>query len=95
MCSFILFAVQGDNSFFDSGIAYAQDSWKKEFEDVCSKTQYAMDLEPDALKDLVQRCDALKPVIEKLSGAQRKIYMRRLKMCRELYVFVLESKGIK
>ncbi len=92
---FFLIVMQGNNVLPDEGVAYAQDTWKDEFDDVCSKTQDAMGLTPDELKALVKKCDELKPRIEKLSGAQKRVYLRRLKMCRDLYVFVLESKENK
>jgi len=75
--------------------ASAQDDWKKEFEDICSRTQDSMSFTPDELKGLVVRCDALKPRIEKLDETQKKIYLKRLQMCRDLLAFVLESKAGK
>jgi hypothetical protein len=77
------------------GVAYAQDSWKNEFEDVCSKTQDAMAFSPDELRSLIARCDKLKPVVEKLDETQRKVFLKRLKLCRDLFFFVLESKEKK
>lgn len=74
------------------GIAEAQDDWKNEFDDICSKTQDSMALTPDELKQLVGRCDALRPRIEKLEETQKKVYLKRLQMCRDLFVFVLQSK---
>ncbi len=72
--------------------AWAQEGWRKEFDDVCAKTQDAMVLPPDELKALVGRCDRLKPQIENLDESQRKVYLKRLQMCRDLYIFVLESR---
>jgi hypothetical protein len=80
------------------GIALAQHvvaapaDWKKEFEEVCAKTQDAMALPVEELKSLVSRCDKLKPQIEKLDETQRKVYSRRLQVCRDLYQFVVESR---
>jgi hypothetical protein len=80
------------------GIALAQHvvaapaDWKKEFEEVCAKTQDAMALPVEELKGLVSRCDRLKPQIEKLDETQRKVYSRRLQVCRDLYQFVIESR---
>ena len=73
----------------------AQDDWKKEFEDICSQTEDSMSLSPDELKGLVDRCEALKPRIEKLDETQRKVYLKRLQMCRDHLVFVIESKSGK
>lgn len=92
VCAFILGGVAGDLPYFDGDVVYAQESWKAEFDEVCSRTQEATELDADTLKDLIQRCDALKVAIEKLTGAEKKVYLRRLKMCRDLYAFVLESK---
>ena len=71
--------------------AVVQD-WKREFDDVCAKTQDAMALSQDELKGLVARCDRLRPQIEKLEESQRKVYTRRLQVCRDLYQFVIESR---
>lgn len=72
--------------------ATPQGSWRKQFEDICSKTQEAMTLSPEDLDALVRRCDALQPRLEKLNGTQKKVYLGRLRMCRGLYAYVLESK---
>jgi hypothetical protein len=72
--------------------APAAQDWRKEFEDLCAKTQDAMALPMDELKSLVSRCDKLKPQIEKLDESQRKVYSRRLQVCRDLYQFVIESR---
>jgi hypothetical protein len=80
---------------FSSGVASAEEGWRKEFDEVCSKTQDAMLFPPEELRKLVGRCDALKAVIEKLDESQRRVTLRRLQMCRELYQFVLETKESK
>jgi hypothetical protein len=77
------------------GLAHAQEDWRKEFDDVCSKIQDAMVFTPDELRDFVGRCDKLKPQIEKLDESQRKVYLKRLRMCRDLYFYVLESREKK
>jgi hypothetical protein len=76
-------------------IADDRADWKNEFEDVCSKTQDAMALSADELRNLVARCDKLKPLIGKLDETQRKVYLKRLQLCRDLLFFVLESKEKK
>ena len=78
---------------FTSSI-YAHD-WKSEYEDICSKTSDAMALTEDELKKLIERCDRLKPVIEALEDeSTKKVYLKRLQMCRNLYNFCLEQKLI-
>ena len=70
----------------------AGEAWQKEFDDICSKTQDAMTFSVDELKALVKRCDALAPRLEKLDETRKKVYLRRLKQCRGLFEYVLESK---
>lgn len=79
-------------SFLQGDVVFAQEDWMQEFEDVCSKTQDAMILSIVELKDLIARCDKLRPVMEKLPETQRKVYLKRLQTCKDLYVFVLETK---
>ena len=77
------------------GFAYSQEDWRKEFEEICSKTENAMTFNVEELRSLVDRCDALKSRIEKLDEPQRKIILRRLQMCRDLYAFTSEMKEKK
>lgn len=89
-------AIGGDGSpssiLFSPAPAFAEQNWKNEFDEICAKNDDAMSLGVDELKNLVQRCDKLKPRIEALDESPRKVYLRRLQLCRELYLFVLESK---
>lgn len=73
-------------------LACAEDTWKTEFENICSKTNDAMSLNKEEVKALIDRCDKLKPHIEKLDETARKVYLKRLQMCRDLFVFVFDSK---
>ena len=77
------------------GFAYSQEDWRKEFEDICSKTENAMSFSLEELRSLVDRCDALKSRVEQLDEPQRKVTLRRLQMCRDLYAFVFEMKEKK
>jgi len=70
----------------------ARDDWKKEFDAVCAGTQDAMALSSKELRSLVERCDRLKPVIEGLDESRRKVYSKRLRDCRAVYQFVLDSR---
>ena len=78
------------------GVSYAQGDWKQEYAEVCAKTQNATTLSADELKNFIDRCDALQGRIHELNGSQgseRKVYSKRLKMCRDLYFFALEFKN--
>jgi hypothetical protein len=92
---FLLPAASGTRAVHGAGTASAQEDWKKEFEDLCARTQDSAGIPADELKKLIERCDQLKLRIDKLDETQRKVYLKRLQMCRDLYAFVLESKEKK
>lgn len=73
-------------------VAWAAQDWKDEFEQVCSSTQDAMTLSSDELRSLVTRCDELRRPIAALEEPQRKVFSKRLQLCRDLYAFVLQSR---
>lgn len=78
-------------AFLGAETSFAGEDWRKEFDEVCARTQDAMDLTAMELRSLIERCDKLKPTIEALDDSQRKVFLKRLQMCRDLYAFVLES----
>lgn len=80
------------NSFPLSRLVYAEDAWRVEFDDICAKTNDSTELTKEELKALISRCDKLKPVIEMLDETLKKVYLRRLAMCRDMLIFALESK---
>lgn len=73
--------------------ATAAESWKTEFDAVCGQTDNATSMSVAELKKAVERCDALKPQIEALETTPRKVYLKRLQMCRNLFTYMLESKA--
>jgi len=77
--------------FASSGAVFAQNDWKAEFDDICSRTDQALTLSQDEISVLIQRCDKLKPAIEQLDESQKKVYLRRLQLCRNLFAFALDS----
>lgn len=82
----------------NTGTAYARGDWQQEFAEVCGKTQNAMELSSDELLRNIDRCNELENRIHEPGGPQgseKKVYMKRLKMCKDLYVYVLESREKK
>jgi hypothetical protein len=71
---------------------HAQEPWRKEFSDVCSKTQDAMTFSQQELTELIRRCDVLLPQIQKLDETRKKVYSERLRVCRGVYAYVLDAK---
>ena len=88
-------SLTGGPSFGPPVLLAQEVGWKAEYDSVCSKTDIAMTLPVEELKALIARCDQLKPKIEAEEESTRKVYLRRLQMCRELYNYVLDSKGTK
>lgn len=99
-CAILLFAAvmvvaslcAGQNAPSAGSSGTTVESWQKQFDEVCSKTQDAMTLSVEELKSLILKCDALEPQIQKLDETRKKVYLRRLGQCRGLYAYVLESK---
>lgn len=73
--------------------AYGADDWRAEFDEVCSKTDIAMSLSKSEIQALTSSCDKLEKVINGLDETERKVFQKRLQMCKNLYLFVLEAKS--
>jgi len=99
----LFFSLIGGSYIVGTGMntvwAQGQGDWKQEYAAICAKTQNPMELSVAELKDRIERCDALQERINNLQGPQaeteKKVYTKRLKMCRELYKFALEYKEHK
>jgi len=85
-------AVDGQRSPDSQPDRASQSDWHREFDDLCSKTQDSMTLSEDELSTLIHRCDALLPHIEQMDESTKKVYGGRLRMCRNLYAYVLGKK---
>lgn len=76
-------------------VVHAQNDWKETFNELCGKTQNAMAYSPEELRDFIADSDALFIDIDRLREPARTIYRKRLKRCKGLFVYVLESKEKK
>lgn len=83
-----LLAVGGRNA----SSADEEAGWRKEFYEVCGSTADAEALSTETLKSLLERCERLQPRIERLEDPERKIMRTRLKMCCNLYRFMVETR---
>jgi hypothetical protein len=89
----VQFRGEGGHSLSLVRSAQAEESWKQEFAEVCGKTEDSMSMTKDELKALMERCDKLKPLIESQDETTRKVYLKRLQMCRDLLSYVYEVKS--
>jgi hypothetical protein len=72
--------------------SFAEDSWKPAFEEICSKVQATDNLSPAELTALMEKADKLLPVIQASDSPSKKVYVQRLKKCRSLFEFIIDSK---
>lgn len=72
--------------------AYGEDTWRTDFDAACAQSDDAMAFSIPELKKLIERCDRVQKSIEAEEDTVRKVFLRRLQLCRNLYVFVLETK---
>jgi hypothetical protein len=75
--------------------AESVEQWKAEFDSVCGQTDNAADMSVDELKKALKQCDLLQQKIEALEATPRKVYLKRLQMCRNLFTYLLEGKEKK
>jgi len=79
--------------FQSAGVAHAgEDAWRTEFDLLCGQSENSMNMTAAELKGALGRCDALKEQIEKLEATPRKVFLKRLQMCRNLLEYMLESR---
>ncbi|UFS70361.1 hypothetical protein LPW11_21145 [Geomonas sp. RF6] len=72
--------------------SYGEEDWRLEFDTACASTTNAMGLSVPQIKALLDKCDRVQKAIEQQDETVRKVYLKRLQMCRNLYAYVLEYK---
>lgn len=77
---------------FAAASAHAEEPWQAEFEQTCSRTSEAMNLSLPELESLLEKCRDLEKVIGTKEESLRKVYLKRLHLCRNLYAYVVEYK---
>ena len=77
-------------SYF-SPLASAQ-SWVEDFDRICGQAEAADSLPTARLKELVMESDKLLEVIEAGNDPRKKVYIFRLKKCRNLFVYIMNLR---
>jgi hypothetical protein len=77
--------------FYFSPLASAQ-SWIEDFDKICSQTEDADSLPTAKLKELVMESDKLIDVIESGNDPKKKVYIFRLKKCRNLFLYIMNLR---
>lgn len=73
-------------------VAHGEEPWQTTFEQTCSRTSEAMTLSVPELESLLQKCRDLEKVIATCDESVRKVYLKRLQLCKNLYAYVVEYK---
>lgn len=79
-------------SLLDSPLSHAA-SWKEDFERICSYADDVTELDPANLTALISESDQLLKAIEALGDPQKKVYIFRLKKCRNFFQYMLDLKA--
>jgi len=72
--------------------AVAAETWKATFQEVCGKVDASQTLSVKEIEALIVEADKLAPEIQKSDDPSKKIYLKRLKNCRSVYEFMVDSK---
>lgn len=68
------------------------EDWKTAFEDICSQVQGADSLSQQQIEDMIKKADKILPEIQTSNDPGKKVYITRLKRCRGVYEFMLDTK---
>jgi hypothetical protein len=66
--------------------------WEDEFEDICSKVGAADSFSIEELQALIDRSDKLIEKIKASDNRRKKIFIMRLKKCRNFFAFTIDVK---
>lgn len=66
--------------------------WRVEFDETCANTSDAMALSMAELQGLIATCERLQKTMENLDESTRKVFLKRVFMCKNLYQYVLDAK---
>jgi len=73
----------------------AAQSWVEDFDKICVQAEVADSLPTATLKELTLESDRLLVVIEASSDPQKKVFIFRLKKCRNLFVYIMDLREAK
>ena len=68
------------------------DEIKDRFDQICGKVQVAPDLADDQLHAQIKDCDFLSKILERSGNPPAKVFLKRIKMCRDFFVYSLELR---
>lgn len=66
--------------------------WRVEFDDICARVDTADSLSSEELARLISRADDVIRQIDESGDPARKVFMTRLKRCRDFFEFTLQTR---
>ncbi len=66
----------------------ADDNWRDDFDRICAQTGSAGKLSKEELSSLIAESDGLLKIIKSSDDPEEKIYLIRLKKCRNFFIFM-------
>jgi len=70
----------------------AAQSWVEDFDRICGQAEDADSLPTTKLQELVVESDKLFEVIEAGDDPRKKVYIFRLKKCRNLFIYIMNLR---
>ncbi len=67
-------------------------TWIEDFDRICGQAEEADSLQTAKLQELVIESDKLLEVIEAGNDPRKKVYIFRLKKCRNLFVYIMNLR---
>ena len=67
------------------------EDWRREFDRICALTGEAGSLSGSELEALITQSEDLESVIEKSGEPDSRVYMFRLRKCRDFFIFMKNS----
>lgn len=83
-----LFLLMG--ALVTTGQANDNTAWKKEFDRICAQTEIATALTAEQLHKLISDSDKLLAQLKTLEDPWAKIYIMRIKKCRDFFEYTIE-----
>jgi hypothetical protein len=73
----------------------AAEAWIEDFDKICAEAEVADSLPTETLAELALKSDRLLAVIEASNDPRKKIYIFRLKKCRNLFAYIIDLREAK
>jgi hypothetical protein len=67
-----------------------RDNWREEFDRICVHTNVATSLSGEQLNQLIEDSNRLLDILDTLDHPHKKVFILRLRNCREFFKFALE-----